>query len=223
MSCGAGTRSATLASLVGADPVEVMSLVTEDRVLNVSAAYLPPGFAFGGSCLPKDLRALVAIAETAHEPIPTLSAVLPSNQRRIAQALESILELPGRRLGFPGLSFKLGSDDLRESPYVELAEHLLGKGFDIKIFDPDVDVGRVVGTNRAWVDVHLPHLSRLLVDDVRSALTEVDGLVLCKTVASFDQIRQAIPADLPLFDLEYHATRAGLSAYNVRTLVRTLG
>src|SRR5262245_54397470 len=111
-----------------------MRLVRQDKVLNISPAYLKPGFAFGGCCLPKDLRARTAVASAEHAPLPLLSSILPSNQRRLEQVLEAIVAggPPPRRLAMLGLSFKRGSDDMRESPYVELAERLIGKGFELR-------------------------------------------------------------------------------------------
>jgi GDP-mannose 6-dehydrogenase len=193
----------TLASLIKADGQEVMSLLTKDRTLNASPAYLKPGFAFGGSCLPKDLRALEALAREHHEPVHLLSSVLPSNRHRVEKALEFILSHPGRRLGFIGLSFKSGSDDLRESPYLELAERLLGKGFELKIYDPDLDTHRLVGSNLAHVMERLPHLARILVKSLEEACSDADALVLCKRVYAEASLASICPEGLPVYDLEH--------------------
>ena len=201
----------TVASLIGADGQAVMKVVKEDRVLNISPAYLRPGFAFGGSCLPKDLRALEALGRESHEPLPLLSSALPSNRRRLDQALETILAQPGRQLAVIGLSFKKGSDDLRESPYVELAERLLGKGFEIKIFDPDLDPKRLVGANKSFVQEHLPHLAKVLVGSAEQALPGATGVVLCKGLLEPEQYKNLIRPDVPVFDLEGHGARHGLS------------
>lgn len=200
----------TLASLIGADGREVMSLVTKDKILNISAAYLRPGFAFGGSCLPKDLRALEALGREHHEPLNLLSSILPSNRRRVEQALETIIENPGRRLAFIGLSFKAGSDDLRESPFVQVAERLLGKGFEIKIYDPDLDPHRLVGANMAHVMERLPHLARILVDSPEEACAKADAIVVCKRIMSNEAIQKLSANGVRIFDLQQMGPSAGL-------------
>ncbi len=200
----------TLASLIGADGRQVMKLLTEDKILNISPVYLRPGFAFGGSCLPKDLRALEALAREHHEPLALLSSVLPSNRRRIEQAIETILANSGRRLGFIGLSFKIGSDDLRESAHVEVAERLLGKGFEIKIYDPDLDPHRLVGANMAHVMERLPHLARILVDTAEEACAQADAIVVCKRMMSNEEIRKFSAKGVPIFDLQQMNPSAGI-------------
>jgi GDP-mannose 6-dehydrogenase len=199
----------TLASLIGADGREVMRLLTEDKILNISPAYLRPGFAFGGSCLPKDLRAMEALARQHHEPLTLLSAVLPSNRRRIDQAVEAILAGPGRSVAFIGLSFKTGSDDLRESAYVEVAERLLGKGFEIKIYDPDLDPHRLVGANMAHVMERLPHLARILVDTAEEACAKADAIVVCKRIVSNEEIRKFTQNGALIFDLQHMVPSTG--------------
>jgi len=175
---------ATLCDLEGADPLRVMEVMRSDTILNVSPAYLRPGFAFGGSCLSKDLRALVALGVASHEPLHLLSAILTSNRARLDQAIALILQRRPGRLAVLGLSFKTGTDDLRESPYVELAERLLGKGFDLRIWDPDLDPAKLIGGNRVYVEEHLPHLGRLLVSTSNQALEGAAGVILCKRVLS---------------------------------------
>lgn len=192
----------TLATLIGADGREVMNLLVQDKVLNISRAYLRPGFAFGGSCLPKDLRALEALARENHQPLPLLSSVLPSNRQRIEQALETILSGPARRLALIGLSFKKGSDDLRDSPYVELAERLLGKGFEIRIYDPDLDPSGLVGANKAYVIEKLPHLARILVGSAKEACTNAEAVVLCKHLLEFETVRRLESDGVVVYDLE---------------------
>ncbi len=192
----------TLAALVGASGAEVMNLMVQDKVLNISPAYLRPGFAFGGSCLPKDLRALEALARENHQPLPVLSAVLPSNRRRIDQAIEAILSRPARRLGIIGLTFKTGSDDLRESPYVELAERLLGKGFTVKIYDSDLDPKRLVGANMAHAMERLPHLARILVGSIEEVCMESEAVVLCKRLISPQALQAALTENIVIYDLD---------------------
>jgi len=169
---------ARFASAVGIDARDVMQLVREDTRLNVSPAYLHPGFAFGGSCLPKDLRALVHQARLADRDLPMLASVLPSNDQQVAIAARHVLDSGARTVGLLGLSFKAGTDDLRESPYVELAETLIGKGVDLRIHDPDVRTDRVFGSNRTYMEEHLPHLGRILCDDPREALADAEGAVV---------------------------------------------
>jgi GDP-mannose 6-dehydrogenase len=195
---------ATVAELSGADPLLVMDLVGQDKLLNLSPAYLRPGFAFGGSCLPKDLRALAAWGRSVHEPLALLSGVLASNQRRIEQALERIVAAPSRAVAVFGLSFKAGSDDLRESPYVELVERLLGKGFAVRIYDPDVDPSKMVGANLAYINVHLPHLARWLVATPEQALLGADAVLLCKKLLSKAQLASLIQSGMAVHDIELH-------------------
>lgn len=151
---------------VGLDSHAVMELFLADRKLNISEAYLRPGFAFGGSCLPKDLRALLHTARTSNVDVPLLAAVLPANEAHLRRAIDTIVGSGRRRVGLFGLSFKGGTDDLRESPLVELAERLIGKGYDLKIYDANVAVSRLVGANRQHLADHLPHIGQLLTDDV---------------------------------------------------------
>ncbi len=172
-----------LARELGADGHVVMDLLCRDTKLNISPAYLRPGFAFGGSCLPKDLRALVRCAELHAVRLPMLSAVLPSNEEHLERAVRLIRERGVRRIGMAGLSFKAGTDDLRESPQVTLAEILVGKGYDLRIWDPHVQVTRLRGQNRAYIDRHLPHLAALLVETPEQLLEHAELLVLATGVA----------------------------------------
>jgi GDP-mannose 6-dehydrogenase len=151
--------------------------------LNISTAYLRPGFAFGGSCLPKDLRALTRFAEQRGLPVNLLSSVLPSNESHLKRALKLIRETSHRRIGLIGLSFKAGTDDLRESPMVELVETLVGWGRDVRIYDPNVMLGRLRGRNLAYIDRHLPHLAQLLAPQLAAVLSHAELLVLGNDVA----------------------------------------
>jgi len=149
-----------------------------DRKLNVSEAYLRPGFAFGGSCLPKDLRALLYAAHTADVNLPLLSAILPSNERQIRQGVEAVLETRKRRVGVVGLSFKTGTDDLRESPMVALVEALIGKGCNVRILDRNVSIARLTGANRRYIEEEIPHIASLMCNDVRALLAHAEVLVI---------------------------------------------
>jgi len=173
----------SLSKALAADGQKVMALVREDRKLNVSSAYLTPGFAFGGSCLPKDVRAITRYAEQQALRLNLLASVLPSNESHFKRALKMIREIGRRKIGLVGLSFKAGTDDLRESPMVELAETVVGWGYDVKIFDPNVMLMRLRGRNLAYVDQHLPHLASLLVPKPAMLLSHAELLVLCTDAA----------------------------------------
>jgi GDP-mannose 6-dehydrogenase len=160
------------------DSHDVIEPFLADRKLNISEAYLRPGFAFGGSCLPKDLRALLYAARRADLELPLLESILPSNQRHLQRTIDVILSLGRRRVGMLGLAFKPGIDDLRESPLVDLAETLIGKGFDVRIHDEAVAVSRLVGANREYIDEHLPHLINLMVETVDAAVEHADVCVV---------------------------------------------
>ena len=171
-------ETARLCGALGVDAFEVMDLVCQDTQLNISSAYLRPGFAFGGSCLPKDLRATSYLAKVHDVDIPMLSAILPSNQEHLAQAARKVLDSGKRRIGFIGLSFKSGTDDLRESPLVTLAEQLIGKGLQLSIYDPDVHLSQLLGANRRYIEKHLPHIGQLVRADIRSVIEESEMLVV---------------------------------------------
>lgn len=164
--------------LLGVDSREVMSLFCEDQVLNISPAYLRPGFAFGGSCLPKDLRSLLHLARTYGTDLPLLSGTLATNEMVINEVVDRVVASDAHTLALLGLSFKGNTDDLRESPNVEVAERLVGKGFDVHIYDPVVNPARLVGANRRYVESKLPHLGRLLTHEPSEALRGADAAIV---------------------------------------------
>ena len=166
---------------LGVDSREVMELFCEDSQLNISAKYLRPGFAFGGSCLPKDLRSLLYLARSESIDIPLLSATLASNRLSIDEAIDRVIAGEGNRVALLGLSFKPGSDDLRESPYVDLAETLLGKGYEVRIYDPLVNPTSLVGANRQYVESELPHLKRILTDGPKEAIAGADVVLVASS------------------------------------------
>lgn len=174
----------SLARSLGAVGHEVMEIVCRDHRLNISPAYMKPGFAFGGSCLPKDVRALCRHAEQQALGLNLLASVLPSNEAHMRRALRMVHESGKRKLGLVGLSFKAGTDDLRESPQVILVETLLGRGYDIKIYDPGVALGRLRGRNLAYVDRHLPHLAALLVENAQVLYSHAELLILGTDIAN---------------------------------------
>jgi GDP-mannose 6-dehydrogenase len=148
----------------GIDSHELIAMMCADTKLNISSAYLTPGFAFGGSCLPKDLRALLYATRREDLELPLLESVLPSNERHLTRVVDLVMRSGRRRVGLFGLSFKPDTDDLRESALVELAERLLGKGFQLKIYDPAISIARLVGGNREFITARIPHLATLLSD-----------------------------------------------------------
>lgn len=152
------------------DSQEVMEIFCQDTKLNLSPKYLKPGFAFGGSCLPKDLRAFLSVARNQNLNLPMLENVIPSNQRQIERALDMILAAKVSKIGFYGISFKPGTDDLRESPLVELAERLLGKGKQLTIYDEKVQIARLIGGNKSYVEQVFPHLANFLTDQLEELL-----------------------------------------------------
>jgi GDP-mannose 6-dehydrogenase len=179
---------------LGVDSRMVMELFRQDERLNISPSYLRPGFAFGGSCLPKDLRSLLHLGRMNGVDLPLLHGTLTSNQLIVDDVVKRVIAGDGRCVAILGLSFKMQTDDLRESPYVELTETLLGKGFDIRIYDPIIQPSRLVGANLRYVESRLPHLGRLLADNAGDALRGADVAVVSSSVAS---VVDALLADPP--------------------------
>ena len=181
--------------MYGVDSREVMQVFTDDRVLNISPAYLMPGFAFGGSCLPKDLRALLDMARVNALDVPLLTGTLQTNELMIADAVDRLIASPFRTVAMLGLSFKMNTDDLRESPNVELAERLIEKGFEVRIYDPIINPERLMGSNLRYIEGRLPHLRRLLVATPREALHGCDAAVVATSEpAVVEELRTAPPA-----------------------------
>ncbi|MFI6293697.1 nucleotide sugar dehydrogenase [Nonomuraea sp. NPDC050790] len=200
MKIGFANEIGAVSQALGIDSHRVMDVFLADRKLNVSPAYLRPGFAFGGSCLPKDLRGLVYAARRADVSVPLLSHVLPANEAHLQRALDLVIAADRRRVGLFGLSFKPGTDDLRESPLVEMAERLLGKGYDLRIYDANVTLSRLMGANRAYVEQRLPHLADLLTDSAPEVLDHAEVCVVgCKDQAVLDVLAHA--GDRPVVDL----------------------
>jgi GDP-mannose 6-dehydrogenase len=170
------------------DSHRVMDIFCRDTKLNLSACYLKPGFAFGGSCLPKDLRALLHKAKELDVPLQILSAVLPSNELTIERAVQTVIEHGSRKVGILGLSFKAGSDDLRNSPVVELAERLLGKGFELRIYDDNVKLASIHGTNRDYILQRIPHLTALLAASIEEVLEHAGTIVIGNAAPEFQRI-----------------------------------
>jgi len=186
--------------LQNVDSREVMSLFCDDHVLNISSAYLRPGFAFGGSCLPKDLRSLLYQARMNGADVPLLAGTLASNELVISEVVDRVVACDARSVALLGLSFKANTDDLRESPNVEVAERLIGKGFDVRIYDPIVHPDRLVGANRRHVESKLPHLGRLLAHEPGAALRDADVAIVA---SNDDAVVEALSMNPPhhLIDL----------------------
>jgi len=155
-----------------------MALICKDTQLNISPAYLRPGFAFGGSCLPKDLRALTYMGKTRDVVTPMLGGVLGSNRAHIDAAIDQVMQGETRKVGMIGLSFKKGTDDLRESPLVTLAERLIGKGYELRIYDPEVHLARLLGANKSFIERHLPHIGQMLHADLDDVVAASELIVL---------------------------------------------
>jgi GDP-mannose 6-dehydrogenase len=160
------------------DSHEVMKIFCQDKKLNISSAYLLPGFAFGGSCLPKDLRALAYKAKMHDLELPIMTSILLSNEMQVTRGLQLIIEKGHKRIGVLGFSFKAGTDDLRESPLIEVIERLIGKGFDLRIYDKNVNIASLIGANRDFILNRIPHISRLMVSNINAVLDHAQTVVI---------------------------------------------
>ncbi len=185
----------------GIDAQEVMEVFSRDTKLNVSKVYLRPGLAFGGSCLPKDLRALVRRAREHNLDLPMLESVARSNSQQIERTIETIAETGNREVAFLGLSFKAGTDDLRESPVVIMAESLLGKGFKLAIHDSEVELTRLTGANKVFLESKLPHINSLLVASLKKVLASSRTLVVCKKHADYVGLSKLVGKQHRVVDL----------------------
>lgn len=190
-----------IAKAVGVDGREVMDVVCQDNKLNISKYYMRPGFAFGGSCLPKDVRALTYRASQLDVKSPLLNAIMFSNAYQIEKTMRMIEAVGKRRVAMLGLSFKSGTDDLRESPLVELAERLLGKGYQLSIFDRNVDYARVNGANKEYINQHIPHLAALLKLDLKTIVDEADIIILGNGDDLFETVIHNLQPGKRLIDL----------------------
>jgi len=201
-----------LCKKMGVDSHEVMSVFCEDRKLNLSPAYLKPGFAFGGSCLPKDLRALTYQAKRFDLDSPVLNSILASNSAQVRVAIQMILGLGKKRVGFLGMAFKPGTDDMRESPLVEVIETLLGKGFQVKIYDRNVSASALIGANKRFIEEHIPHLSSLLVERADDVVAASQVVVVGYAAAEFAAALKSMRADQVIIDLARIEGREALAA-----------
>jgi len=189
-----------LSAKLSIDAREVMTTLCYDTRLNISAAYLKPGFAFGGSCLPKDLRALTYRSARLDVKLPFLESVLPANQAHLNRAIQEVLDLPGERIGMIGLAFKENTDDLRESPVVTLLEQLIGKGRSVRVYDPHISLDSIYGSNRDFILTAIPHIGKLLESKIQTVLEWADHVVLAQPPSG--EMAQAIrDSGRPVLDL----------------------
>jgi GDP-mannose 6-dehydrogenase len=190
-----------LCKRLGVDSHEVMDIFCRDEKLNLSPYYLKPGFAFGGSCLPKDVRALQYRAKEVDVDLPVISQILPSNKLQIQQAFDQIIETGKKKVGLLGFSFKAGTDDLRESPIVILAEQLLGKGLSLCIYDKNVSLAKLVGANKEYIEKQIPHLSSLLCDTIDQVIDTSDVIVVGNQSPEFVEALAKTRPDQIVIDL----------------------
>jgi GDP-mannose 6-dehydrogenase len=213
---GFANEIGTLCRRMGVDAEAVTEIFTSDTRLNISPAYLAPGFAFGGSCLPKDLRALTYRARELDLRLPLLDSVLPSNQEHLERAVESVLHSGKKRIGILGLSFKVGTDDLRESPLVQLIKRLLGEGCSLQIWDHDVSLGRLVGSNREYIEEVIPHIGSLLQPELAEVIHNAEVVLIGTRAVDRQTIEQEVRPEqivIDLVNLEKVRRPQGLNQY----------
>lgn len=185
---GFANEIGNLCKALSIDSHVVMKIFCQDKKLNISPAYLMPGFAFGGSCLPKDLRALAYKAKSQDLSLPIMTSILPSNESQIAKGLQLIMDGGPARIGILGFSFKAGTDDLRESPMIEVIERLIGKGYDLRIYDKNVNLAKLVGSNRDFILNRIPHISKLMVNGIDAVLQHAQTIVIGNKDPEFDGV-----------------------------------
>jgi GDP-mannose 6-dehydrogenase len=205
-----GNEVGNLSKALGIDSHAVMDIMCMDTKLNLSRAYLRPGFAFGGSCLPKDLRGLLHQARTLHIDLPVLGSILPSNRLQLERAVRLVLDKGCRKVGVLGFSFKAGTDDLRESPLVDLIERLIGKGLDLRLFDRNVNLAKLVGANRDYILNRIPHIAALMVDSLEEALEHGEVIVVGNNDPAFHDVAGRLGPDQILIDMVRVPERAAL-------------
>ena len=189
-----------ISKAVGIDGHKVMDIFCSDRKLNLSANYLKPGFAFGGSCLPKDIRALSYKSKTLDLTLPIINSILHDNERHVERGVKMITSKGHRRVGILGISFKAGTDDLRESPVVEVIERLLGKGYDLKLYDYNVNLATINGANKDYILNKIPHISRLMVKSMDEVLEHAETVVIGNKASEFSQVMGKARPDQVIVD-----------------------
>jgi GDP-mannose 6-dehydrogenase len=191
----------TLAKELGVDAESVVEIFTSDTKLNISPTYLKPGFAFGGSCLPKDVRALNYRAKELDLDLPLFQSILPSNEEHLDRAVEMVLATGKKKVGMLGLSFKAATDDLRESPQVQLVKRLLGEGRQVRIWDDNVSLGHLIGSNRQYIEEVIPHIGSLLATSVAEVLKDAEVVVIATRGLDGNELRAALRPDHVVIDL----------------------
>ncbi len=186
---------------LGLDSHKLMDIFCQDTKLNLSPYYLKPGFAFGGSCLPKDVRALSYKAKMLDVQVPIINAILPSNQIQIERGIQSVIDKGSKKVGILGFSFKAGTDDLRESPIVELAERLIGKGYDLRVYDANVKIASIHGANKEYILNQIPHISKLMVNDIQDVLDHADTIVIGNGSPAFREVPKLLGPGQTIVDL----------------------
>lgn len=186
-----------IAKALGIDGHKVMEIFCKDTKLNLSAYYMKPGFAFGGSCLPKDVRALTYKARNMDVDVPLLNSLMASNQNQVRKGLEMVTAYGKKRVGILGFAFKAGTDDLRESPLVEVIEGLIGKGYDLRLYDRNVNLAALTGANRDYILNHIPHISKLMMDSMQEVMNFAEVIVIGNSAQEFrDILEQITPAQV---------------------------
>jgi GDP-mannose 6-dehydrogenase len=199
---------------VGIDGHKVMEIFCRDTKLNLSPYYMKPGFAFGGSCLPKDVRALVYKARSLDVPVPVLESILPSNREQVRRAIEMVVAKGSRKVGVLGFAFKAGTDDLRESPMVDVIEALIGKGHELRVYDRNVQLAALTGANRDYILNHIPHISRLMVDSVKAVTDFADTIVIGNGAPEFREVPERLRAGQTVVDFVRISPRTSGEGYD---------
>jgi len=213
---GFANEMGTMCKHLGVDAQAVTKIFTSDRKLNISAAYLSPGFAFGGSCLPKDLRAITYKAKELDLKLPLLESLMPSNAEHVDRAVDMVMSTGKKKIAQLGLSFKAGTDDLRESPQVQLIKRLMGEGLEVRVWDEDVALGRLAGANRQYIEQVIPHIGSVLSADLESVMSSAEVVILGNKSASKEQLSELLRPEQIVIDLIHldHAQRPeGAKAY----------
>jgi GDP-mannose 6-dehydrogenase len=204
---GFANEMGTMCKHLGVDAQAVTKIFTSDTKLNISAAYLSPGFAFGGSCLPKDLRAITYKAKELDLKLPLLESLMPSNAEHIDRAVEMVMSTGKKKIAQLGLSFKAGTDDLRESPQVQLIKRLLGEGLEVRVWDEDVSLGRLAGANRQYIEQVIPHIGSVLSADLEEVVRSAEVVILGNKSATKEQLARFLRPAQVVIDL-IHLDRA---------------
>ncbi len=198
---GFANEMGTMCKHLGVDAQEVTRIFTSDTKLNISRAYLSPGFAFGGSCLPKDLRAITYKAKELDLKLPVLESLMPSNAVHIDRAVDMVMSTGKKKIAQLGLSFKAGTDDLRESPQVQLIKRLMGEGLEVRVWDEDVSLGRLAGANRQYIEEVIPHIGSVLTSDLGSVMRSAEVVILGNNSASRERLAQYLRPEQTVIDL----------------------